>query len=563
MAVPVVFEVNRTDEPDGNGGTMNDGVTDPNIPLNLTRDITADEFTALLVAELLDDPNDPNDSFVSIPGLMPNSIQAIPGGTLSIGGEVGLGLTVSGNSFAVVGLPGVTGSSTVQVFGPLLLSLPLVGGSGVLDGTTIILLDDAGVRRFFEFDDVLSNNNLDNPAATRVPFNTFDDVDTLANSLIAQINAAGIGITAQNTGLGQVSLGRIDASRVEIPVILRLPNIGGAGIPDQAIVTLNAADGTPQVFEFDSDGALNNPNAIAVNYTVADSVAFVASNLAAAINLSGVGIAAEVFGNSQVSLGMISTSRVELPTASVINAVALQGAPLRRAIVNDQEVLTLSQGAISVSFEFESVNNGGGVAVGNIPVAFQPGSTIGDVAVSLAAAINNNKRGLRVDAVAELDSNNRPTGQVFLNDLPGTNIDVSLAPTLNVTGVPGGAIPVRINPAFSANDVKLALLDAINSVNQPGELASTTLSAIDRGGDTLFVSNGVLFGGPVKSYFLPGIKDKAGNFLEENRDDLSTQFTILMPTVGLDYGDAPDPVSLIPGRYPTLLSQRWRTSRRR
>ena len=542
----VVFEVNRTDEPNGIGGIMDDGVTDPNVPINITRSITADEFTGRVATAIQGQ---------SIAGLNANEIQPISGGTLAIGGDVGLGLSVVGNTFAVIGAPSVTGSSTVQVFGPLILNLPLVGGSGILDGTTIILLDDAGVRTFFEFDALLLNNGLDNPAATRVPFNSFDDVDTLSNNLVAAINAAGLGITAQNNGLGQVSLGRIDESRVEIPLILRLPNIGGAGIADQTIVTLNAADGSPQVFEFDSNGALNDPTAIPVLYTVADSVDFIAASFAAAINASTVGITAETLGPAQVSLGMISTSRVELQNGSLITAVALQGAPLRRAIVNDGEILTLRQGSISVSFEFESVNNGGGVNQGNIPVTFQPGSTVGDVAISLAAAINNNKNGLRLDAVAELDSNNLPTGQVFLNDLPGTVVDVTQAPTLNVTGVPGGAIPVRINPAFSPTEVKQALLTAINSVNTPGQLPSTTLSATDRGGETLFVNNGQRFEGPIVSYFLPGVKDTAGNLLEENRDDLSTQFTILMPTVGLDYGDAPDPVSLVPGRYPTLVNQ--------
>ena len=545
----VVFEVNRTDERDENDAVIDDGVADTNIPINITRGITANEFVAEIEAAIQSQ---------SIAGLDPNSIQSVDGGTLSIGGDDGLGLTVTGTSFDVNGTPSVTGSSTLQVFGPLILSLPQFGGGGVLDGTTIVLQDDDGVRHFFEFEESLTANGLDNPAAISVPFNSFDDVTALSTSFVNTVNTAAIDITAVDTGMGRISLGRIDESRVEIPVVLRLPAIGGAGIPDEATVTLTADDGTTQVFEFDSDDVLNDPTAIAVPYTVADSVDFIAATFAAAITSAGIGITAEQFGPSQVSLGSISPSRVDLPSGSVISAVALQGAPLRRAIVNDGEVLTLRQGAISVSFEFESISNGGGVDPGNIAVAFQPGSTVGDVAVSLAAAINNNKNGLRLDAVAEVvqvDGEDQPTGQVFLNDLPGTVVDVSRAQTLNVTGVPGGAIPVRISPAFSATDIKQALLTAINSVNVPGETPSTTLSATDRGGPTLFVDNGQLFEGPITSYFLPGIKDTAGNLLEENRDDLSTQFTLLMPTVGLDFGDAPDPVSLVPGRYPTLISQ--------
>ena len=552
---PIVFEINRTDEPDGEGGTIDDGVTDQNIPINITRTTTADELAGSIVELLTDNPLDNSDPFFPIRGVTENDVLAIPGGLVSIGGAVGLGLDVTGASLEIVGEPNVTGASTIQVFGPLLLNLPLIGGSGLRDGTTITILDDNGVRQFFEFDDPVVNNGLRNPNANLVTYSSADDVDTLSNNLVAVINAAGIGITASYAGAGQVSLGRIDAARVEAPVILQLPTLGGAVIADEVTVTLTAADGTPFVFEFDSNLSPSDPSNLVVNFTPADNVDTIADNLVALINGSGLGITVESFGNGQISLGTLSTSQVDVDGTNVINAVGLQGDPLRRAIVNDQEVLTLRQGGISVSFEFESINNGGGVNPGNIAVAFQPGSTVGDVATSLAAAINNNKGGLRVNAVAELDSNGVATGQVFLNDLPGTVIDVSGAGTLNVTGVPGGAIPIRINPAFSSTDVKQALLSAINSVNVPGELPSTTLSAADRGGETLFVSNGVIFEGPINSYFLPGIKDLAGNVLEENRPDRTTQFTMLLPNVGLDYGDAPDPVSQVPGRYPTLDSQ--------
>ena len=75
------------------------------------------------------------------------------------------------------------------------------------------------------------------------------------------------------------------------------------------------------------------------------------------------------------------------------------------------------------------------------------------------------------------------------------------APTLNVLGVPGGAIPVRISPAFTAVEVKQALLFALNSVNQPGELPVTTLAPKIAVGATLFVENGTIFNGPLEISF--------------------------------------------------------------
>lgn len=460
---PIFFEINRIDERDINGDPIDplngDGVTDPTyIPINIDRATTADELAGRIVNAI-------QGVFPPIAGLNPDELQIIEGGLLTIGGQEGLGFEVTGTAMEVTGSPSVTGKSTVEVFGPLLLNLPLVGGGGIVDHSVLVLTDDQNMEQIFEF--TLTTSTPTVPNSIPVFYDTFSTVDQLANSLVTEINAANLGITAVNLGAapinpvpGAVSLGRIDSGRVNIN-----------GIPD--------------------------PND---------------------------------------------------PTQSI---PGLDGVTLRRGIVNDGEVLTIRQGSTSVSFEFELAVGGGGTAPNNVPVAFESGSTVGDIAVSLAAAINNNKGNLRISAEAELDSNGVPTGQVLLDDQPGTIIDVSLAPTLNVTGVPGGATPVVISPAFSATEVKLALIDAINSVNEPGELPVTTLSAEDRGGATFFVSNGQIFTGPLENYALPAITDLAGNPLEANREDLSTQFTILMPTVGLDFGDAPDPVLQVRGRYPT------------
>ena len=60
-----------------------------------------------------------------------------------------------------------------------------------------------------------------------------------------------------------------------------------------------------------------------------------------------------------------------------------------------------------------------------------------DIANALASAIDNNKNGLQLNPIATA------AGTVELNDLPGTIVDVSLAPTLSTIGVPrwGDASP--------------------------------------------------------------------------------------------------------------------------
>ncbi|WP_345683058.1 tandem-95 repeat protein [Novipirellula caenicola] len=459
-ADPISIEINRTDEPSAVlGTTIDDGVTVPNIPVNITRLTTASELAEKIVAAIQSTKVNGVDRIV---GLDTDQVTVIDGSQVSIGGEQGLGVGVTGTSLEVVGSPDVTGASTIEVFGPLLLNLPLVGGGGFQDGSVLILRDNLGNDVVFEFNLINTQQSVAN--AIPVTFNTFDTVDILADTLVTAINGSTAGITAQNLLNGRISLGRIAADRVDLDGIPADPTIPGSGSP----------------------------------------------------------------GVSQIAI--------------------------RRGIVSDGEVLTLRQGTVSVSFEFESVNNGGGVVPGNVAIPFQPTSTIGDIAVSLAAAINNNRGSLRVSATADLDLQGEPTGTVSLDDLPGTVVDASQAPTLNVIGVPGGAIAIPIEPNFTAEQIKTALLQSINGVNQPGQPALTNLVAEDRGGGTFFVENGQIFQGPISTFFLPGIKDQVGNPLEPNRDDQSTQFTILMPTVGLDFGDAPDPVSGIAGRYPTTLA---------
>ena len=438
----VTLEINRTDEPDANGEPIDDGVTDPNVPLNVSRLTTAEDFAELIALTLRS---------LEIDGLAPNVIEIASGGLVSVGGEEGLGMRASGVSLDVSGSPGVAQSSTIRIFGPLLMQVPSTGGAALTDGSVLIVRDDAGNDTLFEFNVAGTGSTV--AGSVVIDFNRTDDVDALTDLLVAAIDGAGIGIDAENLGDGLLSFGRVADDRVDT-----------AGRP---------AQGIPGVLEF----------------------------------------------------------------------------AVRRGNVSDGERLTIRQGGVEVTYEFEAISVGGGVGTGNVAVPFLPGSTLGNVATSLAGAINNNRRGLQVTATAEIDANGNPTGNVLLDDRPGTVVDVSAADTLSLSGVPGGAIPIFISPAFSSIGVKQALVRAINSVNRPGEPAVTTLTAEDRGGATLFIENGQLFEGPAESFFLPAVKDLAGNPLNPNRSDNTTQFTILLPTVGLDFGDAPDVV----GRYPTLL----------
>ncbi len=455
--------------------------------------------------------------------------------------------------------------------------LAVVGLSRTLaDGDTIVITGTDGTDVTFEIDTAGDGTELTNVSivvardetaseiaskiadaigAQTIPGLNPNDLSVVAGGLLSIGGQSGLLISVAGDSLevvGSPSVATSSTIQIQGPVTLTFSPLGGGVIQDGSVLVLKDNADNDVVFEFNERGTPQTvPGAVSVVYDNNDLDSELATSLVAAVNASSAGIFASISGVGQVSFGQVDPDRVSIddyqdPNDPLITYPGLL-ANVRQGLVTDGEVLTIRQGTVEVNYEFESSDNGGGVGLGNVQVVFQPGSSVVDVAASLAAAINNSSGGLNISASVDAD------GLVTLDDLPGTIIDASQAPTLKIGGVPGGAIPILISPGFGRAEVKQALINAINSVNQPGAAPVTTLSAEDRGGATLFVSGGVLFSGPVTSFALPAIADVAGNPLEANRPDLSTQFTILMPNVGLDFGDAPDPVLQVDGRYPTRI----------
>lgn len=439
---PFTFVLDRTD--------VDSQLPTGDVVIPFTRELTGDQLAERIAAAIRG---------TTIDGLTTTAVFANPGGQVAIGGEapvldapgLGLGLDAT-SSLEIVGAPGVSGSSLLTISGPLLLQLPIVGGSGIPDDSQFQLNDGNNVVTF-QYNIELSGAS--NPLATEIPYRSFDDVEAIALATVNAINASGLNIVAVNLGGGRISLGDI--------------------AEDQ--------------FGFPADPVPINPGD---------------------------------------------------PIVPVVRAPLT----VRRGIVDDGEQIIITQGNQTLRFEFEAATGGGGVAPGFIPVVFQPGSSVDNVASVLAAAINNNRGNLTLNATAISG------GRVDLADNSQTVVDVSNAPTVSLSGTPGGANPIRFNGSFGSEEMKLALIAAINAANAEG---TTSLTAVNRGGGTFFIENAQFIDGPLDNYFLQAVKDIAGNPLKPNREDNTTQFTLLLPTVGLDYGDAPDPFQGVAGRYPTLL----------
>ncbi len=361
-------------------------------------------------------------------GLAP---KAVGDGNIAVGGSSSTSIdTSAAPGLSLFGNPGVTSRTQLQVFGPLLLQVP--PANTVIDGSTIALQGN-GRTVIFEFDG--NNSGASQPGNVVISFNSLSSSTDIANALAAAINVEGLGIFANSTGAGQINLGRINASQLQV---------GSSGF-----------------------------------------------------------------------------------TAN-------------RGVVTDGETFTISNGTRTVTFEFDNVDSGSGFIGSNTPILYSNSTTSDTLVQSMKAAIEGAGLGLTTTVLAG--------ARLQLNDTPLFVTNISGAPTLNKSGVPGGANPVLFiqDPSFTGLDMKQAIIDAINASSD------TSLIASERGGDSLFVSNAAVISPEIESYFLRGVADLGGNLLKPNRINNETEFTILMPGVSLDYGDAPDPLSTTLGRYPTI-----------
>ena len=106
-------------------------------------------------------------------------------------------------------------------------------------------------------------------------------------------------------------------------------------------------------------------------------------------------------------------------------------------------------------------------------------------------------------------------------------------------GVASGAIPVRYQASFTPAMVAGALLKALRANNLVNAGVTASAMAIDQilisGVSNLVISPSLA---TLTSVAIPAITDVAQNPLQANRSSSLTQFTIVMPEVGVDYGDA-------------------------
>jgi hypothetical protein len=447
------------------------------------------------------------------------------------------------------------------------------GTSIVKDREQFTITHGTHVPVTFEFDtgDGVSGQNVP------IALVSGESAVALADKVVIAINNAALGLTAAAVGNGNINLGGDDTTSInvakspgvalsgrpgvqggttlQVPVetALLIPAAGAAGIVDGE--RFQISDGIiNQVFEFDRNGIFqdtdrnNVPDNRLIQYVGTESQDTLAQLVVNSISQARLGLSPRYLGQGVIAVG-----------AGPNHVIDLMDSHLRRADrvgkLNDGETFTIDDGSQVVTFEFEEATAANGVTLGNIAIPFTKGAAVDNVVSAMKAAIDGANLGLQTTIVVG-------TGRLELNDTYRHLTDVSQS-SLTTVGVPGGAVPVPVSGSDTDSDVARAIIRSINMAHEDRGFQGVTSEL--RGGSTLFVKITDAQGQPanftsghaaivgIDNFFLPAVKDLPGNSLKANQATNDTVFTILLPGVQSDFGDAPDPF-LGDGRYPTYFS---------
>ncbi|MFM8574246.1 MAG: hypothetical protein ACKOAU_21815, partial [Pirellula sp.] len=223
-----------------------------------------------------------------------------------------------------------------------------------------------------------------------------------------------------------------------------------------------------------------------------------------------------------VSLASGGTRSLELDSGFILTVPA--------AGVSDGQTFTYTPaGGETITFEFNLAGNTQTTFATKV-VTYLATDTPDQLAAKIAAVVNPLIRqdGWPVQAI--------PGGRVVVGGNVGDTMNVSSS-SLVLSGRPGaqqaGAIPVRFLPVagFDAFAMSTALTQALNQIG-------SGVKAYSLANGLVFIEGINSISGMTASLSIPAIQDLAGNNLQANRANSLTQFTILMPEVNVDYGDA-------------------------
>jgi len=415
----------------------------------------------------------------------------------------------------------------------LTLKVPAVGkgAGGLQDGQTFTVSAGPMGNHTFEFD-------VNTPPSYVPPNNPINiananTVDELAQAIINALIARNIGVVPRYLGDGVIHFGARSNYSVNTS-LCALTQSGRPGIVgDGQSIMISDGVHPNTYFEFDSD---NNvlPGRVRVPYSLASTRDDIATSIATAIGGSVVGLTPTYFGDGHVYVGGTTSHRLTVSGAPNLTQSGTPGVQSSTMVVVPPQAAGI--GGIAdgqwfsiqnrpddaIVFEFDS---NGIVTPGARPILFRSTSTVDQLAGYIIAAINLTDVGLTPIYTGG--------GVISLNDTIHHKTD-TLNSKLTQYGVPGGVVTVDFIPdeSFDTSQFAPLILDAIDS----SLLTDVTLAF--RGGTSYYI-NGIQSISGLQNFFISAIKDNAGNDLKPNQANNETHFTILMPGVEFDFGDAP------------------------
>lgn len=448
------------------------------------------------------------------------------------------GSTVDGDTFTITDQDG--GVATFEydsgylmtVGQTLTLQVPEEGGTlgGVTDRETFTVTNNAtGVTELFEFD----NNGSTGGGAVPIVFTPTMNDNEVAQQIVNALLSTDLDLQPKLIGDGQVHLGASPDHVIDLSLAPSLLSAGSnvtGGVVDGDLLLID--DGATRVlYEFDVDGTLNDSTAtgLAFNYglTHLEITQLIADRVAADTSLSpsNLGDGRLHLGGNRVTVVDPSLSQLTVTgTPGVFSEFGIQipseaGVPVG---ITDGMTFQVGDGlALPVTFEFDDDGN---FVLGNTLIPFTSTTTLDELTNAVASQISSVGIGLSPANVGN--------GFIELgNDTP-IHVFNPLASVLVQTGTPGvdgnQAIPFVPDVSFTGVDMAAVITTAINN----SDLNSV---ATQRADDVLVTNVDTITG--IVDAFVESIRDYAGNVLQANQSDGTTEFTIIFGD-GLDFGDA-------------------------
>jgi len=413
----------------------------------------------------------------------------------------------------------------------LTLMVPAAGSSaaGITDGQTF-QISFGSTTITFEFDSNSSVAGGNTPiaiAADQSPTQVRDSM-VLALKSIPNLNLA-----VASVGSNAIHLGAVAGHVVDLGTS-RLTVTGVAnGIADGQRFVFDPVSGPPVTFEFNVAGDANfTAGNRLITFNRTDTYLELATKIAAVVAPAlpkGFAPAQDVGGGSIYIGGMpgdvldVSASRLAIGGTPGVTAAFNVAVPAAGGSgIGDGSIFSIrSATGQTVVFEF---NKDAVVNPANRGISIRDTDTADQVAAIIATSIAG-APGLGLVPTV--------TGRTIrLNEPRGTAFNVLTSP-LVLTGVSGGAIPIPFVPgsSFTSGNVSSQIFKALSQVGLGVRVYSL-------GYNTLIIEGVSSVAGIGSIKIDPPISDLAANWLQPNRANSLTQFTILMPEVNVDFGDA-------------------------